>query len=204
LIRQHPQLADQHDWVKAFLERGTVSATRMLIDLVFDGGLPNTHGPIDSWWLSQQLSPLAQARAELKADLLCRYQSAPDGPGRDVIGRVVAEFRDSESVLAIVRVYAASGRTFNGFVDHAIREAALTKQPAVGWASAYELHPAPLTELRRELFGMLSGPPLAAALAEKCLNAIDVLRDEYGPAEFEPRHPDVESGRPWPLAAEPT
>jgi hypothetical protein len=203
-VRQHPQLANQHDWVKAFLERGTPSAARMLIDLVFDGDLPSTHGPVDSRWISQQLSPLVQAHAELKSELLLRYQNAPNGPGRNVIERVLSELGDSESVLAIVRVYAGSGRAFDGFLDHAIREAALTKQPAVGWVGAYELHPAALIELRKELFGMLSGPPRAAALAERCLIAIDVLRDEYGPAEFEPRHPNVESGRPWPLTAEAT
>jgi hypothetical protein len=32
-----------------------------------------------------------------------------------------------------------------------------------------------------------------------CLTAIDELRDDYGPAESEPRHPDIDSGRPWPL-----
>jgi hypothetical protein len=48
---------------------------------------------------------------------------------------------------------------------------------------------------------MLLGPAHEAALAGACLTAIDELRDEYGPAEFEPRHPDVESGRPWPSTA---
>jgi NACHT conflict system protein len=203
LVRQHPYLANQHDWVKAFLERGTISAARTLIDLVYDGGLPSTHGPFDSWWISRELSPFVQAHAELKSELLRRYQSAPDGAGRNVIERILSELGDSESVLAIVRAHAASARAFNGFLEHAIREAGLTKQPAVGWVGAYEEHPAALTQLRKELFGMLSGPPRAAALAERCLTAIDVLRDEYGPAEFEPRHPDVESGQPWPLEAEP-
>jgi len=203
LVRQHPQLANQHDWVKAFLERGTVSAMRMLIDLVCNGGLPSTHGPIDSWWISRELSPLVQTHVELKSELLRRYQSAPDGTGRNVIERILSELGDSESVLAIVRTYAATGRAFDGLLMYAIREAALTKQPAAGWAGAYEQHPAALPQLRMELFGMLSGPPRAAALAERCLTTIDVLRDEYGPAEFEPRHPDIESRRPWPLEAEP-
>jgi hypothetical protein len=48
---------------------------------------------------------------------------------------------------------------------------------------------------------MLEGAPHEAALAAPCLTAIDELRDEYGPAESEPRHPDIETGRPWPLEA---
>jgi hypothetical protein len=36
-------------------------------------------------------------------------------------------------------------------------------------------------------------------LAKECLIAIDEIRDEYGPAESEPRHPDIDSGRQWPV-----
>jgi hypothetical protein len=67
---------------------------------------------------------------------------------------------------------------------------------------AYEMHPVALTEVRRELFGMLSGNAAEAAVGEACLTAIDELREEYGSAPFEPRHPDIGSGRPWPLAAQ--
>jgi hypothetical protein len=38
-------------------------------------------------------------------------------------------------------------------------------------------------------------------LAAACLTAIDELRDDYGPAESEPHHPNIDAGRPWPLAA---
>jgi hypothetical protein len=43
--------------------------------------------------------------------------------------------------------------------------------------------------------------PSEAALAQTRLTEIDKLRDEYCAAEFEPRHPGVESGPPWPLEA---
>jgi hypothetical protein len=92
-------------------------------------------------------------------------------------------------------------REVTGQSHHALREAALDKRPTPGWTGAFDLHPVPLTALRRELFGMLEGAPHEAALAAACLTAIDELRDEYGSAESEPRHPDVETGRPWPLAA---
>jgi hypothetical protein len=35
--------------------------------------------------------------------------------------------------------------------------------------------------------------------AARCLNAIDKTRDEYGGPEAEPRHPDLTSGKPWPI-----
>lgn len=117
--------------------------------------------------------------------------------------RILAELGDADAVLALVRAYAASGRCFDGLLQNAIREAALSKEPAADWAGAYELHPAPLPELRKTLFAMTQDDSLTtAALAKACLEAIDELRDEYGSSEFEPRHPDVESGRPFPPAAD--
>jgi hypothetical protein len=60
----------------------------------------------------------------------------------------------------------------------------------------------PLPELRKALFGLLTDSvPEVGALAEACLKTIDELRDEHGPSEFESRHPNIEAGRPWPLAA---
>jgi len=39
----------------------------------------------------------------------------------------------------------------------------------------------------------------AAVLTIWKRNVIDELRDDYGSVEGEPRHPDIESGRPWPI-----
>lgn len=46
---------------------------------------------------------------------------------------------------------------------------------------------------------MISGQTREASLATEALNAIDELRDEYGAPGSEPRHPDIESGRSWPM-----
>jgi hypothetical protein len=138
----------------------------------------------------------------LKAELLRRSQLRGGGPGHQLIERVLAELGDTACLLALVQAYAWSHRQFDGLLEFAIREVAL-HHPAEGAAGAYELRPMTMTTLRKDLFAMLTGTPHEAALAEACLTAIDELRDEYGAAEFEPRHPDIKSGRPWPLAAGP-
>ncbi len=116
-----------------------------------------------------------------------------------LIERTLAEIGTTEATTALMRGYARNRKPFDGLLGQALHEAALDRQPAGGWVGAFELHPVPLTELRKELFQMLGGAGHQAALAAACLEAIDALRDDYGPAEFEPRHPDVASGRPWPL-----
>jgi hypothetical protein len=56
----------------------------------------------------------------------------------------------------------------------------------------------PLTELRRQLFGLaVAGCPQCPE-AESCLVGIEELRDEHGRVDEEPRHPDIASGRAWP------
>lgn len=55
--------------------------------------------------------------------------------------------------------------------------------------------------MRKALFGMLDGSPAEAAIAKRCLESIDTLRDEYGIAADDARHPDVISERPWPSEA---
>jgi hypothetical protein len=58
-----------------------------------------------------------------------------------------------------------------------------------------------VAHIRKFLFGLLRGTPQETALAESCLIAIDVLRDEHGIAASDTRHPDVLSEIPWPLEA---
>lgn len=65
----------------------------------------------------------------------------------------------------------------------------------------YNIHPAPVGGTRKALFDLLSASPREAALAKRCLIAIDELRDKHGIAAGDTRHPDVMSGQPWPPEA---
>ncbi|MGH7074361.1 MAG: hypothetical protein ACREFD_09210, partial [Stellaceae bacterium] len=202
LVHRYPHLASQHEWVEAIIARGTVSAARILVDLVLDGRFAGARGVTDSWWISDQLAFLARLHPELQVDVLRRYGGiAPHHAGQRVIEEMLSKIGDPECVSALARGYASNRKPFDGLIQRALHDVALDQRPAAGWVGAYDLVPVALAGLRRELFGMLEGPPHEAALGSACLTAIDELRDAFGPAEFEPRHPDVESGRPWPLAA---
>jgi NACHT C-terminal Alpha/Beta 2 len=57
----------------------------------------------------------------------------------------------------------------------------------------------PASDLRKDLFAMVvAGTPSESAIATECLAAIDGIRDDYGEAEFERRHPDITRNVPWP------
>jgi hypothetical protein len=104
-------------------------------------------------------------------------------------------------VLALVRKHAAQSKAFSGNLQRALQLAAVGDRPSPDWAGASEIFGMPLTGLRKELFAMAGADTAEGRLAKECLAAIDELRDEYGPAESEPRHPDIDSGRPWPVVA---
>ena len=73
------------------------------------------------------------------------------------------------------------------------------RRPAEGWPGAFQEFSVSLASLRKDLFGLVVAGGDDASLAESCLNYIEELRDEHGRIDDEPRHPDVRSGRPWPV-----
>jgi hypothetical protein len=80
-------------------------------------------------------------------------------------------------------------------------EAVVTEHvPVENWSNAYNVVPVPATELRQALLARTvdGGPADAAA---RCLTAIDTIRDERGIPVSEPRHPNLASGKPWPIMA---
>ena len=169
------------------------------MDFAASGGAGRGADAGHAYWMARELLGLIQRYPDLKAEVMRRYETGGDGRGQAVFEHVLAELGDADAVLVLVRAYAAAVRGFDGLLRNAVHEAALSKEPAADWAGAYELRPVPLPELRKTLFAMTQdASPATAALAEACLAAIDEFRDEHGASEFEPRHPDVESGMPWP------
>lgn len=106
----------------------------------------------------------------------------------------------SPCILTLVRGYGVEGRNFDETLISMIKKIALNEKP-LEYANTFEYFSVDISDLRRKLFAMLEEGNAAANIAEECLTAIDELRDEYGCVDSEPRHPDIQSGRPWPLAA---
>ena len=198
LIRRYPKLANPDIWAQAVLSQQNAS---VLLDLVEDGSL-NGPGRVDSWWLSEQIAERCRLNPEFKAVVVRRYQSSVPRKSRELIELAASKFGDPTLFMEMVKNYATSGRPYDGILDMAIQQIGLAKEPAESWNGAYDLRPVLLTTIRKELFSMLLASPLEASFAETCLLQIDRLRDDYGQAEFEPRHPDVEANRAWPTAAD--
>jgi hypothetical protein len=113
-----------------------------------------------------------------------------------LLAQAVAESPDADGLLLLIELEIRQKRSFISW--RTIENVVTDHVPSESWKGAYDVVPVPAIELRRKLLSITTdgGPTDAAA---RCLNQIDKTRDNYGTPESEPRHPDLASGKPWPI-----
>lgn len=197
LAREHRDIATEFEWMKGILRRDTASAVLLYVDLFMEGIFGHeAHGP-DSWSIGGELAQYVAKFPELKAGLKKRYETA-SGKGRAMLEHLFGEIGDEDDVLTMIEKYAAEGRPYDQRMDRTVYAVAVQEIPVSEGSNSYNIHPASVGAVRKKLFSMLGANTSEAALAKRCLSAIDHLRDDHGIAENDPRHPDVMSGKPWP------
>jgi len=123
-------------------------------------------------------------------------RNVPTLGGFPLLARTIAESPDEDGLLLLVGFENELNRSF---MSWRTIEAVVTKHvPDTNWKGAYNVVPFPSAELRRKLLAMTTDGGASDAAA-RCLNQIDWIRDEYGTPDAEPRHPDLVSGKPWPI-----
>jgi len=198
LPRRDTAFLNDHDWLGALERRSPVTAARTLLEFISDGTLSAVEVR-DRWWLTRKLGRAMLEDADFRAGVYHQYDSASGGIARELLEGAIAEGADETGVLVLVQNHARRCEPYSGSIEAAIRHAVVGEQPSQDWAGTSELFGIAVPSLRKKLFGMIQGDAPDAQLAWRCLTRIDQLRDEYGPVESEPRHPDIESGRPWPI-----
>jgi len=202
LAREHRDLLTGHDWIEALQARRTINAARIVRDLAIDGTLPASQLGYRS--IPQQILAAAMhADSKFHTEIYGTYRSLHAGPAKDLLSHAIAEVPDSEGILELLNAYVADRRTLGGPLggplQRALHNIAQIEQPIGDQNGASYVLSRPLPELRKQLFALTAGEPFLAELARQCLEMIDSLRDMYGSVETEPRHPDIGSGRPWPI-----
>jgi hypothetical protein len=201
LAERNSNFYGEHEWRNALIDRGTESAGAILLNLLSGGKLTGAVQGMDTHQLSQGLSALMVKSQTFRQELYKHYESLPPSVPKSVLGRAIRDAPDEQGVILLVNGCAADGMTFSGDLYRAIKEVALGKRFLPHQLNTYELFSVDAAALRKRLFAMLSGSSAQARLAESSLVLIDDLHDRLGRVDTEPRHPDIASGRPWPLAA---
>lgn len=184
---------DSLAWRDAVQRRGTLASARRYLDLVMEGKIGGREG----WRSLQEIAGLLNAHPELRD---YAYAGLKDGtsPRVALLANAVAEGADADGLLLLVEL---ENRLQRSLISWRTIQGAITEHvPSEHWRGAFDVIPVPATELRRTLLAMTTdgGPRDAAARA---LRKIDRERDETGAPEDEPRHPDLASGKAWPILA---
>lgn len=201
LARTHQDIAGDFEWMKAVLGRDSSAAVLLYVDLYIEGLFGRGPNAIDGWHVGRELAGYVPKFPELKAELKKRYEIVTAGAARAMFEHLFGEIGDDDDLIAMFEKYAASGRPYDGHMAEAVRAVALRHEPTQEGSSSFYVYPASVGDIRKFLFNMHAGSAQEAALAKNCLTEIDILRDEYGIAANDVRHPDVMSEAPWPPEA---
>ena len=201
LAHTHKDIATDFEWMNAILGRDSVSSVLLYVDLFIEGVFGQGRNAADPWHVGRELAAYAQKFPQLQAELRRRYEVVGPGRARAMLEHFFGEVGNHEDLIAMIKKYAASGQPYDGRMASTVRAVALRQVPISKGSNSFYIYPASVAHVRKFLFGLLGGTEQEAALAKSCLVEIDVLRDEYGIAANDARHPDVTSEIPWPSEA---
>ena len=194
LAEDDPRFYLDRQWRATVLRLGTVSSARRLVDLTASGALSGKS--TDDWHWRRELGSLLSEFPEVRAHAQELLKDGPTSEHLAFLAHAVAERPGADGLLMLIDLELKTGRSF--LTRQSIESVVIEHVPAENWKGAYNAVPVPAIELRQKLLAMTASGG-ANDPAARCLNFIDKLRDDYGAPETEPRHPDLASGRQWPM-----
>ncbi|WP_156917568.1 NACHT domain-containing protein [Salinarimonas rosea] len=196
LAVQVPSLKRCRDWQIAITKLDTSEAAVFLIEQVVSGEMQ----PLEHSFLAKFLANHASRSVEVRSLLTGGLQMVQKEDSRALLISAIEEVRGEEQFM-ILFDSCLQGHYSESRLVRALRGLAINRRPVDESDVLFEEYGTPLPELRMRLFSMLMAGDAAGTLAEKCLVTLDLLRDENGRLNDEPRHPDISAGRPWPKEA---
>jgi hypothetical protein len=187
---------DSSGWRHAVLSIATPSVTRRLVDLVASGRL-NARS-LHDWGIYRELGALLSLHNEVRRHVYGLLAGGAPTPGLLLLARAVAEALDEDGLLVLLTCEQQRQLRLS---LHEIEQVVTERIPVDGYVGAFSVSPVRADKLRKRLFSMV-GDGGRDDVAARWLTAIDLVRDEHGLPEDEPRHPDLASGRPWPVLAD--
>ncbi|MBU9247682.1 NACHT domain-containing protein [Burkholderia multivorans] len=193
LAEEDPRFYSNERWRATALRFGTPSSARQIVDLAAGGAFD---GIGNDWHLAQELSSLIRAHPDLRSRVYTLLKDGPTTPGLATLAHAVAEAPDDDGALLLIKFEQEMKRAFVTW--HTIERVVTERVPTSDWAGAFNVVPVPASSLRQKLLALTTdgGPTDHVA---RWLREIDWIRDEHGMPEAEPRHPDLASGKPWPI-----
>lgn len=190
LAEDNPKLYRNYTWCDVAIRRGSLSSSQRFVDLAANGAFSGKG--FEDWHTARQIGNLMSEYAELRERVYQLLENGATTSGRALLAQAVAESPDAVGLLLLMKIGPQ-------FVSRFTIEKVVTEHvPSEDLKGAYSIVPVPSVELRQKLLAMtVTGSH--TAVATHCLHLIDEIRDEYGVPDSEPRHPDLASGKQWPI-----
>lgn len=196
-----PDLRSEHEWFDQVQKLGFRPAMDLLLQGV-EGDLGEGFNLGSGHFLL--LEQLAYTMADDDESYIFeKLAAARSNTAKALVFSVLLKTHSVDGLMAAVRSPVGQ-EVIRRQGERGVQDMIYTKEPHSPDGTSYELRPCNASALRRELFALTVSPDKdQAAFAVDYLTRIDMIRQEDGATEDEPRHPDIYSGRPWPHVASP-
>ena len=188
--------------VSAFAALDTPPAHEMLLSFVDPDiqGIARLRRPESEDVLVERLAELAQSREGVATRLqrLCG-RDLPEH-SRHLLSRVLCRLRTPESLAANLSLLDdAKPSSVPSGIWEQLRSAFVELRPYAQSPNVFSQHARASNELRTRLFRIAVEDPKRRQAASRLLGVIEEWRLRHGRPFDEPRHPDIASGKSWPL-----
>lgn len=193
----------ENEWLEALVALDTDDARHLMLSAI-DPALPAPPWKALDWHGSEQLASriaaMAEADPRLDAQICELTTDATLGESRRaMLARVLQAGATREWTLAALNLIDDAQRSpIPDGVERAVEQAFLEDRPHPAYRGAYTMQPVQSNSVRGRLFSMVFNDERRKRSAYSLLGKIEEQRLEYGRPLDEPRHPDVDSGSPWP------
>lgn len=202
LAKKDGRFLSEYDWLAALAKRNTLTAARILLELICDASFVGTSGNRGIRDYGIRIAAFMNSYEQLRHEVYDRYSRVAESPAKSILEYGIAESADTDGVLLLVRVGAAQDKRVGDTPLYTALRHVLIGQTPIESSGMHQLHSLPVPELRKGLFDMVvNGSAPECRLANESLTIIDEIHDDYGWVASEVRHPDIKSGKPWPLEA---
>ena len=197
IAQRKPDLYSSGIWQRAAFEQPSKQAGIWLLDLVMAKQLSTDTRPFPD--IEEYLSGVFIAHPDLRTLALNSIQNNADAPGCDCVLRALALRPDIDTLRLLLKHERASGESF---VSWRGIELMVTKAvPSDTWRGALRILPVSVPGLRAMLIQAIDKGD-KDDLAASILKRLERTWDDAGWPDTERRHPDLESGKPWPMLLE--
>jgi hypothetical protein len=201
IAKKYPDAIQDYEWQKAVFKTSSEEAALFLLDIVCNLQQGNGTFRLNADDLLRKLTDFIEKYPKLRDETLKRFKTIDNPVAKGVLATALSHVADPHIALTILHQIAETNAPYKRLLATTIKNMAVGQQKSATWEGAFELFSVPITEFKKALFDLLPQGGVLSELAAYYLDYIDILRDEYGRLNNEPKHPHIEVGLPWPTEA---